>query len=96
MVESHDPRSLATAPPYSVLMAGSRLACQMDVRQRGVDIVAVEALVWPDSCLDPSVADGQCVERRTAGYRFALEHGGRRYAAHIDDDGERVLVAPGK
>jgi hypothetical protein len=76
-----------------VAIALETTAGALGVAPDTVQLVSIEAVQWPDSCLGVSVTDQACAEVITPGYRIVVEAGGMRYAVHTNEDGSAVRFA---
>ncbi len=68
----------------------TRLGLDLDLL---IDVISVEGVDWPDSCLGVSSPDVMCAMVITPGYRILLEYDGRQYEYHTNLSGERVVAA---
>ena len=84
-----------TALPQSAASAVQTLADQLNVQPDAVEVVNIEAVDWPDSCLGVSNPGEMCAQVITPGYRIQLKAGGQTYEVHTDQSGKSVRVVNG-
>ncbi len=85
------PADLPQAAVNARQALATRLGLDLDLL---IDVVSVEEVEWPDSCLGVSSPDVMCAQIVTPGYRIGLEYAGLKYEYHTDLSGERVVAAP--
>jgi len=68
------------------------LAQRLSVPVEELDVVSVEAMDWPDSCLGVPVPDQACLQVITAGFRISLWHAATAYVYHTDTRNRVVLA----
>ncbi len=82
-----------TAPPDSsaavqmqatVDALRSQVAAQLQISSDAVEVVAVEAVEWPDACLGAAGPDEMCAQVITPGYKITLAVAGQEYVYHTD------------
>ncbi len=66
---------------------------QLQVDADEIEIVSVEEVEWPDSCLGVYTADELCAQVITPGYRVVLEVNGDTYEYHTDAEGMAIRLA---
>ncbi len=89
------PGNLIDADPVAaelVTLAQRRLAEDLGLPQRRIELVEVEALRWSDTSLGCPQPDQTYSEIEIPGYRIILQAGDNNYAFHTDFD--RVLACP--
>lgn len=84
--------------PQAAIAARKALADKLGIESELlINVVSVEEVEWPDSCLGISDPDVMCLQVITPGYRITLEANGRRYEYHTDESGgqiKAVKIAP--
>ncbi len=68
------------------------LAQRLSVPVEDIDVLSVEAVDWPDSCLGVPVPDQACLQVITPGFRISLSHAATTYVYHTDSH-ETVVLA---
>ena len=58
-----------------------------------IQVLAVESVMWRDSCLGITLEGMLCLEVITPGYRINLTWNDQVYEAHTNEDGSKVLFA---
>lgn len=71
-------------PATPVEAARAALAARLGVGPDAVQVVAVEAVDWPDGCLGAGGPQEACILMITPGYRVTLAVGGVQYVYHTD------------
>lgn len=61
-----------------------QLAAQLQVEPGAVEVIAAEAVQWPDACLGAAVPAESCALVVTPGYRVTLAVAGQTYVYHTD------------
>lgn len=80
--------------PQAALNARQTLAVKLGLDfDLLIDVVSVEEVEWPDSCLGVSSPEVMCAQVITPGYRIVLEYDGRQYEYHTNLSGEQVVSA---
>ena len=69
------------------------LGRQMHVDPATIEVVAAEAVEWPDACLGVSLPNEQCAQVLTPGAKLTFNVGDEEYVIHTDRDGYRTRVA---
>ncbi len=69
------------------------LVQQLQIDAAQVEIVSVEPVDWPDSCLGISTPDVMCAQVITPGYRVVLAVGDQEYEYHTNADGANIQLA---
>ncbi len=90
-VETEPPS--ATGQEAVVAAVRDTAATALGVDPEAVEIVSIEAVQWPDSCLGVTLTDQACAEVITPGYRVVVEVDGARYAVHTNEDGSTARFA---
>jgi len=60
------------------------LAQRLSVPVEDIDVLSVEAVDWPDSCLGVPVPDQACLQVITPGFRTSLWHAATTYVYHTE------------
>lgn len=81
--------------PGSVLSARQVLSQRIGVDLDQIEIVSVEQVEWPDSCLGVKQAGQMCAMVITPGYRVVFRVDGKQYEFHTDQEGGSVIAAQG-
>jgi hypothetical protein len=68
-------------------------AVELKVSASMIDVVAVDAVEWPDACLGIAHRDAMCAQMVTPGYRFVLRADDHEYEYHTNADGSRIELA---
>jgi hypothetical protein len=58
-----------------------------------IRVLAVESVMWRDSCLGVRLEGMMCLDVITPGYRINLVWNSQEFEAHTDETGSRVLFA---
>lgn len=86
-----------TAPSETEVMPALNqrllLAMQLGLEVAEVDVVEVESVTWPDSCLGKPDPTELCAAAETPGYRIRLTANGAEYVYHTNEDGSSVRLA---
>ncbi len=61
-----------------------QVAAQLQISPDAVEVVAVEAVEWPDACLGAAGPDEMCAQVITPGYKITLAVAGQEYVYHTD------------
>ena len=77
----------------SVEQAKEDLARREGLGEDDIELVAVEAVDWPDTSLGCPEPDRMYAQVITPGYRIVLSCAGKRYQYH-SDRGSRVVYCP--
>jgi hypothetical protein len=78
--------------PAVVFKAREALAAQMKLNVEQIEILTVEPVDWPDTCLGVSTPEIMCAMMITPGYRVLLRANGSDYEYHTDG-GDSVVLA---
>ena len=70
--------------PTVVLKAREALASKMGLNAEKIEVIKVEAVDWPDSCLGISTPDIMCSMIVTPGYRIVLRANNMDYEYHTN------------
>lgn len=69
------------------------LAMQLGIPFDDVQMIAHEAVTWPDACLGKPDPVELCAPAQTPGYRITLAANGATYVYHTNEDGTNVRLA---
>ncbi len=64
-----------------------------NVNESQINILQIQDVEWPDSCLGISQPDQMCLQVITPGYRIIVEVQGKKIILHANRDGSRILQA---
>jgi hypothetical protein len=93
---SEDVTELPTAAvPVAAIAAQQELATQLGIDPTEIQVVAVEPVTWPDSCLGVVQPGIECAQALVPGYRVIVEAQGQQYEFHTSQSGDAVIRAPG-
>lgn len=81
--------------PDAAFKARDFLAQELGLASDEIRIVNVEAVDWPDGCMDVIVMGQMCTMVVTPGYRVTLQAQGRLYELHTNTTGDSIRRAPG-
>ena len=73
--------------------AKNLLFTQLNIHPEDIDIVTVESITWPDSCLGLNTGK-MCLEVLTPGYRITLAVESKLYEVHTDLNGKNAVLVP--
>ena len=65
----------------------------LGVNESQINILQIQEVEWPDSCLGISQPDQMCLQVITPGYRILVEVQGKKVTLHTNRDGSRILQA---
>ncbi len=87
----------ATLPPAEpggenkvVEITRAQLAEQLGVDPSAIQLVRLEAVTWPDACLDLATPGEVCAATQTPGFRVVLSTGDSEFSFHTDLTGSVV------
>ena len=93
------PTSVSTTPGVTsdvvVAAAKSMLADKLKLTAADIQMVDVQSVQWPDSCLGVPQAGIMCAMHVVEGYRITLEAYGQTYEVHSNQDGSQLALVPG-
>ena len=95
------PALLATATVSSnnnsavVSAAKSRLAEELKISLDSIQLVGIQPVQWPDSCLGVSQPGVMCAMHVVDGYRITLSAQNQVYEVHSNLDGSELALVPG-
>jgi hypothetical protein len=93
------PTAMSTNPETTsdkaVVVAKSLLADQFKGVSAVIQLVDIQSVEWPDSCLGVPQAGMMCAMHVVSGYRINLTANGKSYEVHSNLDGSQVLLVPG-
>jgi 2C-methyl-D-erythritol 2,4-cyclodiphosphate synthase len=78
--------------PAAVEAARQALAQELRINPDQIEVVEVEGVDWPDSCLGLPEPDEACLTVITPGYRVILEAEGEQYEVRTDLEGDTVRM----
>jgi hypothetical protein len=73
----------------------STLSEQLKISTDAIQLVNIESIQWPDSCLGVRQAGIMCAMHVVDGYRIRLSTNGQTYETHSNLDGSQIVVVPG-
>lgn len=76
----------------AVQAAVEALAYNMNLPADSIQVVSVEKVNWPDSCLGAGTGSMACKQVVTPGYKITLTAGGKNYEYHTNLDGSSVML----
>ncbi len=100
-IPSAQPSALPAATPTSdataavVLAAKTMLAEKSQASIAAIQLVDIQPVQWPDSCLGVPQAGIMCAMHVVAGYRVTLSASSLTYEAHTNLDGSQIVFIPG-
>jgi hypothetical protein len=71
------------------------LAEKLQVDAGAIEVVSIEEVEWPDSCLGVQDPNTMCAQVITPGYTVVLSANGQQYEYHTNADGSSVILASG-
>jgi hypothetical protein len=74
--------------------ARSMLARQLSTHEDAVQLLDIQPVQWPDSCLGVHQAGIMCVFHVVDGYRITLLANDRTYEVHSNLDGSQTVLVP--
>ncbi len=91
------PAATPTADPTAavVLAAKTMLAGKSKAAIDAIQLVDIQPVQWPDSCLGVPQAGMMCAMHVVNGYRVALSTNGLNYEAHSNLDGSQMVFVAG-
>jgi len=75
--------------------AKSALAEQLKIGTDAIQLVDIESVQWPDSCLGVQQAGIMCAMHVVDGYRVSLSVNDQAYETRSNLDGSQIVVVPG-
>jgi hypothetical protein len=81
----------AQAP--AVERARTFLARQLNIDPAPIQVISVEKVEWPDSCLGLGGPAESCAAVLTPGYKITFDVAGQEYVVHTDEGGDQARVA---
>jgi len=73
----------------------AHLANLLAIAEADIDVVELEGVEWPDSCLGDAQPDEICLQVITPGYRIVLRAAGEEYVYHTDESGRILRLISG-
>jgi hypothetical protein len=94
------PTTVGTTPEAStdaaVSAAKSALAEKLQINKNVIQLVNVQPVQWPDSCLGIHKAGIMCAFHVVDGYRITLSADGQTYEVRSDLVGSQIVLVPGQ
>lgn len=84
---------LVTQEPAVVALLRDLIAGQLGIEADAVQLIALEAVEWPDACLGVRLPDIGCAQVVTPGFKIMLEAEDRRFTYHTDATGDSIMLA---
>ncbi len=69
------------------------LAYNLNIPAGDIQVVSLEAVDWPDSCLGAGTGSMACNQVITPGYRIILAAAGKNYEYHTNLTGSSIMLA---
>lgn len=94
------PRPISTTAAQSgmstlpVTRAKSFLAEKLNINAETIQLVDVQAVQWPDSCLGVQTPGTMCAMHVVDGLKITLSANGQNYEVRTNLDGSQVVLAP--
>lgn len=73
--------------------AKNYLAEELSIPPEEVNIIEVQEVEWPDSCLGVTQPNQMCLQVITPGYRLVVQAQGKQIILHTDREGKRIIQA---
>jgi hypothetical protein len=86
--------TLSNNQASAVQAAKSMLAGQLKIDVNAIQLVDIQAVQWPDSCLGVSQVGIMCAMHVVDGYRINLTANSLTYEAHSNLDGSQIVFLP--
>jgi hypothetical protein len=93
--DSRDDATQQANNPQAVIRAVNDLAKTLGISDNVIEIVNIEQVNWPDSCLGFSSTNHSCLQVITPGYRVILRFDGKDYEYHTDETGLNLQIDSG-
>ena len=87
--------SSGTTSDMAIAAAKSMLADQFKGASVDIQLVDIQSVQWPDSCLGVPQAGIMCAMHVVEGYRITFQANGQVYEVHSNQDGSQVMLVPG-
>lgn len=65
-------------------MVQQDLAQRLGIAPTDINLLMIEEVVWPDTCLGLPASNEPCVSKETPGYKITLLGSGKAYRYHTD------------
>ena len=87
--------SSGSTSDMAIAAAKSMLADQFKGTSVDIQLVDMQSVQWPDSCLGVPQAGIMCAMHVVEGYRITFQANGLIYEVHSNQDGSEVVLVPG-
>jgi len=77
-------------PAAAIDAAKQMLANQLSISVDEINVVRVNMVAWPDTCLEIVIINDVCVQQTTYGYAIVLEARTKIYEFNVTDDGATI------
>jgi len=77
-----------------VARAKSFLANQLNLKKGIIQVVGVQRVQWPDSCLGVQTPGTMCAFHVVDGFRITLSVNGQNFEVHSNLDGSQTVLVP--
>jgi hypothetical protein len=77
-----------------VARAKSFLADKLNINNEPIQIVDVQRVQWPDTCLGVQQAGIMCAMHVVDGFKITLSANGQSYEVHSNLDGSQIVLVP--
>jgi len=77
-----------------VARAKSFLADQLSIDKETIQLVDIQSVQWPDTCLGVQTPGVMCAFHVVDGYRITLSANGQSYEVHSNLDGSQTVLVP--
>ena len=77
-----------------VAKAKSFLADQLNVNVETIQLVEIQPVQWPDTCLGVQTPGIMCAFHVVDGFRIKLSANGQNYEVHSNQDGSQTVLVP--
>ena len=77
-----------------VARAKSFLADNLNINNEPIQIVDVQRVQWPDTCLGVQQAGIMCAFHVVDGFKITLSANGQSYEVHSNLDGSQIMLVP--
>jgi hypothetical protein len=77
-------------PEIAIAAARQVLAGKLLIPENEINVVRVNMVAWPDTCLNLVKINDVCLQQTSYGYDIVLEAQTKTYEFHVTDDGETI------
>jgi hypothetical protein len=77
-----------------VTRAKSFLADKLNINKETIQLVDIQPVQWPDTCLGVQTPGIMCAFHVVEGYRITLSANDQTYEAHSNLDGSQIVLVP--